>query len=171
MQGYVQVYTGDGKGKTTAALGLILRAVGAGRRVYMGQFLKAGAFSEIKILQARFPEVTVEQFGAGRFIRTQPTPEDLAAARDGLERVRRAMLQGAFDVVVADEANTAVNINVLTTADLLGLIDARPPTVELVLTGRGARPEIIARADLATEMRCLKHYYDAGVQGRPGIES
>jgi cob(I)alamin adenosyltransferase len=171
MKGYVQVYTGDGKCKTTAALGLAVRAVGAGLRVYLGQFCKCGATSESKVLAERFPEVTLEQFGRGAFIRGRPTAEDIQAARDGLARVRAAMLSGRYDVVVADEANTAVALGLFAEADLAALIGARPESVELVLTGRGASAGIVARADLVTEMKCVKHYFDSGVAGRTGIES
>jgi cob(I)alamin adenosyltransferase len=171
MKGYVQVYTGDGKCKTTAALGLIVRAVGAGLRVYLGQFIKSGDYSEIRLLRERFPEVTIEQYGLGHFIRGGPLPADIAAARRGLDALANAMKSGAFDVVIADEAHGAVEAGLITERDLLQLIDHKPDTVELVLTGRGAGQALQARADLVTEMRCIKHYYDAGVQGRKGIES
>lgn len=171
MKGYVQVYTGDGKCKTTAALGLVLRAVGAGLRVYLGQFIKGREYSEIRILRERFPEVTVEQYGAGHFIRGRPVPDDLLAARKGLEALAAALTGGRYDVVIADEANTAIGAGLFTEADLLALCQAKPESVELVLTGRGAGTTLQHRADLVTEMRCVKHYYHAGVQGRPGIES
>jgi cob(I)alamin adenosyltransferase len=171
MKGYIQVYTGDGKCKTTAALGLAVRAVGAGLRVYLGQFIKRGEFSEIRILRERFPEVTVEQFGCGGFIRGKPTPEDCAAARRGLECLRAALRGGQYDLVIADEANTAVGAGVLTEDELLALAAGKPAAVELVFTGRGAGTRLQDRADLVTEMRCVKHYYAAGVPARPGIES
>ena len=171
MKGYVQVYTGDGKCKTTAALGLVVRAVGAGLRVYLGQFIKGREYSEIKILRERFPDVTVEQYGAGHFIRGRPVPDDIAAARKGLEALANALTCGRYDVVVADEANTAVGAGLFTEDDLLALCQTKPDPVELVLTGRGAGPKLQHRADLVTEMQCVKHYYHAGVQGRPGIES
>lgn len=170
MQGYVQVYTGDGKGKTTAALGLILRAAGAGLRIYLGQFIKKGRFSEIRTLADRFPDVTIEQYGRGRFVRGAPSPEDIAAAREGLDRLRRAMLDKAYDIVIADEINTAVDIGLFPVADLLMLLEDRPPEVELVLTGRHAPPALIERADLVTDMTCIKHYHAAGTAARPGIE-
>jgi cob(I)alamin adenosyltransferase len=170
MKGYVQVYTGEGKCKTTAALGLVVRAVGAGLRIYLGQFLKAGVYSEIRVLRERFPEVTVEQFGSGRFVRGRPSRAEIAAARRGLDRVQDALGGGRFDVVIADEIHTAVRAGVLAEADVLALIAGRPPNVELVLTGRGATPAVVAQADLVTEMTCRKHYYDAGVRARPGIE-
>ena len=170
MKGYVQIYTGDGKCKTTASLGLLLRAVGAGLRVYLGQFIKGSETSEIKILRARFPEVTVEQYGQGRFIRGAPAPEDIAGGRRGLEALGRAMASGLYDVVIADEINGAMMTGLITEEDILALMDSRPNTVELVLTGRGAGARVLERADLVTEMKCHRHYYDAGVKARKGIE-
>ena len=170
MQGFVQVYTGDGKGKTTAALGLALRAAGAGLRVYFGQFIKNADYSEIKAL-ARFADcITVRQFGRGCFLLTEPAPEDRAAARRGLDGVRRALVSGDYDLVIADEANVAASRALIDEAALLELIDLRPPQVELVLTGRGAPAAVLARADLVTEMRAVRHYYDRGVAARVGIE-
>ena len=171
MQGFVQVYTGDGKGKTTAALGLALRAAGAGLRVYFGQFIKNADYSEIKAL-ARFADcITVRQFGRGCFLLTEPAPEDRAAARRALEGLSEALTSGNYDLVIADEANVAVALGLIEPDDLVALIDRRPPEVELVLTGRGAPDAVLARADLVTEMRCVRHYYDRGVLARPGIES
>ena len=171
MQGFVQVYTGDGKGKTTAALGLALRAAGAGLRVYFGQFIKNADYSEIKAL-ARFADcITVRQFGRGCFLLTEPAPEDRAAARRALEGLSEALTSGDYDLVIADEANVAVTLGLIEANDLVSLIDLRPEQVELVLTGRGAPDAVLARADLVTEMRCVRHYYDRGVLARPGIES
>ncbi len=170
MQGFVQVYTGDGKGKTTAALGLAIRAAGAGMRVYIGQLVKNAEYSELVILRRLADCITVEQFGRGCFLLTEPTPEDVAAAKHGLAAISLAMQSGRYDLVVADEANVAVALHLLDEADLLALIDRRPAGVELVLTGRGAPPGVIARADLVTEMRSHKHYYDQGIQARQGIE-
>ena len=171
MQGFVQVYTGDGKGKTTAALGLALRAAGAGLRVYFGQFIKNADYSEIKAL-ARFADcITVRQFGRGCFLLTEPAPEDRAAARRALEGLSEALVSGGYDLVIADEANVAVALGLIEPDDLVSLIDLRPEQVELVLTGRGAPDAVLARADLVTEMRCVRHYYDRGVLARQGIES
>ena len=171
MQGFVQVYTGDGKGKTTAALGLALRAAGAGLRVYFGQFIKNADYSEIKAL-ARFADcITVRQFGRGCFLLTEPAPEDRAAARRALDAIGLALVSGDYDLVIADEANVAVALGLIEPDDLVALIDLRPEQVELVLTGRGAPDAVLARADLVTEMRCVRHYYDRGVLARQGIES
>ena len=171
MQGFVQVYTGDGKGKTTAALGLALRAAGAGLRVYFGQFIKNADYSEIKAL-ARFADcITVRQFGRGCFLLTEPAPEDRAAARRALDAIGLALVSGDYDLVIADEANVAVALGLIEPDDLVALIDQRPEQVELVLTGRSAPDAVLTRADLVTEMRCVRHYYDRGVLARPGIES
>ena len=170
MQGFVQIYTGDGKGKTTAALGLALRAAGAGLRVYFGQFIKNGDYSELTGL-ARFADcITVAQFGLGRFVGREPAPADREAAQRGLQEIRRALVSGAYDLVIGDEANVAASRGLIEEADLLALIDLRPPQVELVLTGRGAPAVVLARADLVTEMRAVRHYYDRGVGARVGIE-
>ena len=171
MKGYIQVYTGDGKGKTTAALGLALRAAGAGLKVFVAQFLKLGDYSEIAALKRMADLITVEQFGLGRFIRGAPEPEDIAAARRGLARVQEVFAAGRHAVVILDEANVAAACGLFSPVDLLDLISVRPEGVEVVLTGRNAAAEILARADLVTEMKALKHYYQAGVAARVGIES
>ncbi len=170
MKGYVQIYTGNGKGKTTAALGVALRAAGAGYRVFIGQFIKAGEFSEIKAL-GRFNDlIFVEQFGKGRFIKGKPSNEDIDMAREGLKKLRRIVSSGEYQVVIVDEGNVAVKSDLISSEDLLELIDLRHPETELIITGRGALPEVIEKADLVTEMRPIKHYYDAGVPARVGIE-
>jgi cob(I)alamin adenosyltransferase len=168
--GCVQVYTGDGKGKTTAAVGLAVRAAAAGLRVFFGQFIKAGDSSEIQFLKQLCPNVTLEAFGRGRFIRGQPAPEDIALAREGLQKLRAALQSGRYDLVVADEANGAVAAGLFPVAELLALLDLRPPNVELVTTGRNAPPALVERADLVTEMKCVKHCFQAGIPARRGIE-
>ncbi len=170
MRGYVQVYTGNGKGKTTAAIGLAIRAAGAGLKVYIAQFIKMGDYSEIKALKRFSDLITVEQFGLGRFLGEHPLPEDLAAAQKGLERIQNIMVRGQYQVIILDEANVAAKFGLIQAQDLLKLIEAKPPPVELVLTGRDAPAEIIKAADLVTEMTAIKHYYQKGVQARPGIE-
>ena len=169
-RGYVQVYTGDGKGKTTAALGLALRAAGAGLNVFIGQFLKAEPTSEVAALERFADTVAVRQYGRGCFIRGEPTPEDVEAAQQGLEEVRDAVLSGHYAVVILDEANVAVDKKLIPVDALLDLIAARPESVELVITGRGAHPKIVAAADLVTHMAAVKHYYRDGVRARKGIE-
>jgi len=170
MQGYVQVYTGDGKGKTTAALGLALRAAGAGLRVYIGQFIKNADYSELRILRRLADAITIEQYGLGCMLIHAPTAADIDAARRGLAAIDAALTAGTFDLVIADEINVACALGLLDERDLLGLMARRPPAVELVLTGRGAPAPVLDRADLVTEMRSVKHYYERGVPARRGIE-
>lgn len=170
MQGYIQVYTGDGKGKTTAAIGLSIRAAGAGLKVYIAQFLKLGEYSEVKALN-KFPDhITLEQFGRGRFRQGKPLPEDIESAKRGLEKVRKVMQSGSYDVVILEEANIAVWKGLFSEQDLLDIMEAKPMRVELVITGRGATRKVIEKADLVTEMRRIKHYYYKGVRARIGIE-
>ena len=169
MKGYIQIYTGNGKGKTTAALGLALRGAGAGLQVFVGQFLKQGSYSEIKALSL-FENVTVEQFGMGKFVRGMPSEDEKAAARKGYDRLCSILKANAHDLVIVDEGNVAVACQVLTEDELLGLMDLKPDNVELVITGRGASAAVITRADLVTEMKEIKHYYHQGVTARKGIE-
>ena len=168
--GYVQIYTGDGKGKTTAALGLLLRAWGHGRRVILIQFMKADP-TRGEIVALRGIGVDVLQGESGRWVRKGAvTAEDVAAAAAEWARARDIVLSDLFDVVVLDEIWTAVYFDLVPVDDVLELIRAKPSGVELVLTGRRAPREAIEAADLVTEMRPLKHYYDAGVPAREGIE-
>ena len=169
-KGYVQVYTGDGKGKTTAALGLALRAAGAKLKVYIGQFMKTGTYSEVRALKRFSDLITIEQYGTGKFVKGAPAIEDIQAARSGLEKVRGAMESCQYGLIILEEANVAVNFGLLSVEELLNLITDKPEAVEIVITGRGARPEIIRRADLVTEMKNVKHYFDQGVTARTGIE-
>ena len=169
-RGYVHVYTGEGKGKTTAAFGLALRAAGHGKRVFVGQFMKGSPYGEIAALKGN-PLVVVEQFGDPECIRRdEVTSVYRAHAGDGLARARAALTSEGNDVVVLDELDVAVWFGLLTERDCVDLIDARPPHVELVVTGRYAPQAVIDRADLVTEMREVKHYYRRGVQARAGIE-
>lgn len=165
----IQIYTGDGKGKTTAALGLTLRATGAGMRVYFGQFIKTGGTSEEKCLKAAFPNVVFEPYGGG-FVRGQATPKQKQEASEGLKRALSALNSGAYDLVILDEINVAVRLGLVGEAEALDLMRACPKTVELVMTGRGATQAMMDMADLVTEMRCVKHYFKQGVAARTGIE-
>ncbi len=170
MKGYVQVYTGDGKGKTTAALGLSLRAAGAGLKVFIAQFIKMGDYSEVKALQRFSDLITIEQYGLGRFIKGKPSFEDSEAARKGLEKVHAVLMAAQHDVVIMEEANVAAMCGLFSVDDILGLIAIKPEHVELVITGRGADPRVLEKADLVTEMKSIKHNYDQGVEARTGIE-
>ncbi|MEG2406016.1 MAG: cob(I)yrinic acid a,c-diamide adenosyltransferase [Clostridiales bacterium] len=171
-QGYVQVYTGNGKGKTTASLGLIMRAVATGAKVYFGQFVKNMEYKEIETLKKRFPEVTTELFGSeqGCFINREPAKDDKNAAKKGYEKAMAALISEKYDVVVLDEINIALYYQLITIEEVLLLIKMKPKATELILTGRYAPPEICEAADLVSEMREEKHYYNAGILARVGIE-
>ncbi len=169
MKGYVQVYTENGKGKTTASLGLAFRAAGAGLKVFILQFLKKGDFSEIKSLAA-LENITIEQYGLGNFIRGNPSDQDRAAGAQCYDRLCEILNNNQHDLVIVEEGNVAVTCQVISEADLLALIDMKPPNVELVITGRGALSSVIERADLVTEMNEIKHYDNPGVMTRVGIE-
>ncbi len=170
MKGYVQVYTGNGKGKTTASLGLAIRAAGAGLKVYIAQFLKQGDYSEIKALKRFSDLITVKQYGLGRFVNGNPSDDDKIAGKKGLEDVVRILFAGKHDIVIVEEGNTAVMCNLFPVQELLDLIDVKPDNVELVITGRGADLKVIKKADLVTEMKEIKHYFSKGVKARVGIE-
>jgi cob(I)alamin adenosyltransferase len=170
-KGYVQIYTGNGKGKTTAALGLSLRAAGAGLKVYIAQFMKQGGYSELKALEHFDDLITIEQFGTGKFTVGKPKKEDMAAGSRCLVAIKKALESGLYDVVIMEEAAVAAKFGVITTEDILEMIKIKPEKTELVITGRGASDELVAAADLVTEMREIKHYYQAGVSARIGIES
>ena len=170
--GYAQVYTGGGKGKTTAALGLLLRASGAGLRCRVFQFLKCGNYSEMQCLRERFPEVPVEQFGTGRFVDPDNIPEEaVQKARNGFQKAYDAACGGEYDLIILDEINVALDLRLIPIDDVLRLIKDRSVRTELILTGRGAPESLIEAADLCTEMRMIKHYYQKGVQARRGIEA
>jgi cob(I)alamin adenosyltransferase len=168
--GKVQVYTGEGKGKTTAALGLALRAAGAGLRVFIAQFLKCGRSSELKVLRKLNKHIVAEQYGRTRRPCGAMGLRDRKYATAGLTHVRKVVMSGDFDVVILDEANVAVHENLFSVDDLMALIKDRPPGVELVFTGRYAHPRLVRAADLVTEMHNVKHYYSKGVRARKGIE-
>lgn len=171
-RGLVQVYTGNGKGKTTAALGLALRAVGRGLRVYMMQFMKGQSYSELVSARRLAPQLTLEQVGRDCFIRKGAVdPVDVQMAQAAFARARSLVACGEYDLVILDELNCAVDFELVAVADALELIRTKAPRTELVMTGRNAAPELIAAADLVTEMREIKHYFNAGQPARPGIES
>ena len=170
QRGYVQVYTGDGKGKTTAALGLALRAAGAGAKVFIAQFVKGRPTSELTAL-SRFPDlITIKQYGREHFIIGEPAPEDIEVAEEGLEEARQAIASGDYPLVILDEANVAVALELFSAEALLAVVNAKPEHVEIVITGRNADQRIVDRADLVTEMRQVKHYYKQGVTARSGID-
>jgi cob(I)alamin adenosyltransferase len=169
--GYVQVYTGNGKGKTTAAFGLAMRAAGAGLKVFIAQFVKGMTYSEIEAFERFSDLITVRQYGRGSFIRNTPKEGDIRAAWVGLEEVREVLVSGGYKLVILDEANIATHFRLFSIDDLLALIDSKPADVELVITGRYVDSRVLDRADLVTEMREVKHYYTRGVEARKGIEN
>jgi cob(I)alamin adenosyltransferase len=193
LRGYVQVYTGNGKGKSTAAIGLAIRALGAGKRVIILQFMKAQAYSEHKILPKISEKLTVETVGKPFFIikegsmpeeelakwrdqavvfpSGQPPREYLELVAQGIARAKEVLIDGKYDVVILDEINVALHFGLVTWQEVKTLIEQKAEGVELVLTGRGAPPELIASADLVTEMREIKHYYTQGLHARKGIDN
>lgn len=168
--GLVQVYTGNGKGKTTAAIGLTVRAVGRGLKVLFVQFLKPEAGYGEQVVLDKLDGVERMCFGLPHWVSKKPSEEDKMEARAGLEKVSAMMQSGEYDMVVMDEINNALRLNVLTSEEVLDVLRSRPAGVEVVMTGRGATPEIIEYADLVTEMTLVKHPFDKGVDARKGIE-
>lgn len=169
-KGYVQLYTGEGKGKTTAAFGLAFRAAGAGLRVYVAQFTKATEEGLHTSVERFADRIVLERFGCPHFIRGEPSAADMNAAAGGLARALEATVSGEYEVVVLDEICVALHYRLVQLQDVLDLIRLRPPHVEVVLTGRDAPPGLVEAADLVTEMRLVKHYYARGVKARRGIE-
>lgn len=167
--GKVHVYTGQGKGKTTAAIGLAIRAAGAGLRVCMHQFIKGKYYNELRTLE-KIKNIKVKQCGRGCFIRTKPKPADIECARMGLASARADVMSGKYDLVILDEANVALKLGLIKLADVLDLINRRPDCVEIVLTGRGAPRRLVSCADYVTRFIKVKHPFDKGLLARRGIE-
>lgn len=166
----MHVYTGNGKGKTTAALGLALRASGAGLKVFIGQFIKGQAYNELEVIARDLKNISVKQYGLGCFIVDTPTTEDREAARKGFDEIQQIIKNGKHDLVILDEVNIALYYKLIEVDELIVLIKEKPQHVELVITGRYAPEEIIEAADLVTEMKEIKHYYRKGIEARRGIE-
>ena len=165
----IQVYTGNGKGKTTAALGLALRATGAGLKVYICQFLKGRHYCELATLK-KFKNIKVEQFGNACFLRKAPAKKDRELAQKGLEAAIKALKTNQYQVIILDEINVALSLDLLKIRDVLSMLKNAPAKVEFILTGRSAPVEILKCADLVSEVREIKHYYQRGVKARRGIE-
>lgn len=168
-KGYVHIYTGNGKGKTTAALGLSLRAITAGKKVFFGQFIKGMDYSELKAPEL-LPGFEMEQFGRGCFIRKEPVKEDFEAARKGFEKLKGILTSGEYDVVVLDEVFIALYYHLLEEDEVIEAVKGRATEVEVIMTGRYAPERFVEFADLVTEMKEIKHYYQQGVMARKGIE-
>ena len=171
-RGYIQVYTGDGKGKTTAALGLAVRAAGHGLRTVIIQFMKGWIdYGELEGVRMLAPYVEILQTGRDTFVnRKNPDPEDVRLARDGWELAKRFMREGKTDSLVLDEINCAMDFGLIPVEEVIDALRSKPSGMELVLTGRGAPDAVIEIADLVTEMKELKHYYAKGVDARVGVE-
>jgi len=171
-KGLIQVYTGDGKGKTSAALGLAFRAAGHGLKILVIQFMKGNIqYGELESAKKLSPHLTIKQMGRETFVsKKDPDPIDIQLARGGFDLAKEVIGGGEYDIVILDEINTAVDFGLIPLADLLHLLESKPGPVELVLTGRNARSEILEKADLVTEMVEHKHYYRSGILARKGIE-
>lgn len=168
-KGYIHIYTGNGKGKTTAAFGLAVRALCAGKSVYIGQFVKSMKYNETRIAE-KFDKVVVEQFGNGCMLAREPADDDVRMAHEGMARCREALLSGMYDVVILDELAVAVFLGLLELGEVLELLHGKRPETEVVITGRYAPQELIDAADLVTDMKEVKHYYAQGVLSRDGID-
>jgi cob(I)alamin adenosyltransferase len=171
-KGYVQVYTGDGKGKTTASLGIAVRAAGHGLKVKILQFMKGWIdYGELEGVRMLAPYVEIVQAGRDTFVnRKNPDPEDVRLARQGWELAKEIIAERKADILILDEINCAMDFGLIPVGEVLDAVKGKPDGMELILTGRGAPPEIVDAADLVTEMREIKHYYKAGVDARVGIE-
>ncbi|HKB85791.1 MAG TPA: cob(I)yrinic acid a,c-diamide adenosyltransferase [Ignavibacteriaceae bacterium] len=172
-KGFIQVYTGNGKGKTTAAIGQAVRAAGAGLNSYIIQFMKEYPYSELIALRALSDRITIEQKGGDDFVykKELPSEEEKMKARDALKKAAGLMLSGNLDLIILDEVLVTVYFKLLAADEIISVIKKKPPEVELILTGRYCPEEIIELADLVTEMKEIKHYYTKGILSRKGIES
>ena len=169
-KGYIQVYTGSGKGKTTAALGLALRAAGNGLNVYIIQFMKGRRYSEIDAIE-NISLISVFQSGRDEFVsKEKPDKIDIDLAKKGLDHAKKIIKSGKFDLVILDEINVAIDFNLIKEEDVLELLDKKPEKMELVLTGRYATKEIMKRADLVSEILEIKHPYQKGILSRKGVD-
>ena len=170
-QGYIQVYTGKGKGKTTAALGLAFRALGHGLKIYIGQFMKGQPYGELNSAKKFKDQITIEQFGQPSFVHVEKASlKDIQLAQDGLKRLEELILSENYDLVVMDEINVAIYFKLISVSDVLQVLEKKPPQIEIICTGRNAPNELLERADLVTEMKEIKHYFNTGTAARKGIE-
>ena len=171
--GFVQIYTGNGKGKSTAAIGQAVRAAGFGLKTYIAQFMKEFPYNELISLKHLSEWITIEQFCGDEFVykKELPSKEELAKSREGLRSAKEKMLSGDYDLIILDEAIVAIYFKLIETEEIIKFIKAKPEDVELILTGRYCPDELIELADLVTEMKEVKHYYQKGITSRKGIES
>jgi cob(I)alamin adenosyltransferase len=169
-KGYVHVYTGPGKGKTTAALGLGLRAAGAGFKVHMVQFMKGRRYCELDGIE-KIPNFSFSQHGRDEFVnKEKPDKIDIDLAKKGFSFSKDIIENKKYDLVILDEINVAVDYNLIDIHDIIKLIKNKPENLEMVLTGRAAHPEIVKMADYVTEMLEIKHPYQQGVEARKGVD-
>ena len=171
-KGYIQIYTGDGKGKTTAALGQALRAAGCGLKTLIIHFMKDFPYSELRSIESLHEYITLEQYGDDTFVlkKTLPGEDDKSVAITALERVKKAFEEKNFDIIILDEICVTFYFQLLKIEDVLPVLELKPENVELILTGRYCPKELIDMADLVTEMKEIKHYYQKGIIARKGIE-
>jgi len=169
VKGYIHVYTGDGKGKTTAALGIALRAICAGKKVFFGQFVKGNSYSESHAKKV-LPSLEITNYGREVFIRNQATEEEIRLANEGLQQCEKVLKQGDYDVVILDELNIALYYRLFPITKVLEILKNKAEHVEVIITGRKAPQKLIDAADLVTEMKEIKHYYQQGVVARLGID-
>ena len=169
-QGFIHVYTGNGKGKTTAALGLALRAYGAGLSIFIGQFIKGKHYSELDSINKYLEKIVIKQYGLDCFIINEPNDKDIIAANKGLEEMKEIIESGKYDLIIMDELNIAIYYKLFEVNKVLEILKNKPKHVEIVITGRYAHEKIIEIADLVTEMNEIKHYFNKGIPARPGIE-
>jgi len=170
-QGIVLVITGNGKGKTTSAFGQALRAMGQGFRVCIIQFMKGREYGEVLAVKKYLPELAFFQYGLDSFVmRDNPAPVDVELAREGFEKAKEVVNSGDFDMVILDEINVVVDFNLIPEEEVIELVENKPPELDLVLTGRYASEKLKELADTVSEVREIKHHYNAGIKGRAGIE-
>ncbi len=169
-RGYIQVYTGDGKGKTTAALGLAIRALGAGLRVAFLQFFKPPSSSEVNILKSFSPQLFYANFHTRGFVRGKPSPKLIKVIQEGFHLFEYLLKNKAYDVYILDEFTYALNWQILDLEKFILLLKEKPKSAEIVITGRDAPQALLEIADLVTEMKAIKHYFEKGVKARCGIE-
>ncbi len=168
-KGYIHIYTGDGKGKTTAAFGVALRTALMGKKVFIGQFIKGMKYTETKISEY-LPQIEIVQLGETCFIEKRPKQEDIDMAVAGLKLMREKLISGEYDLVIFDEISIALYYKLFSEADLIAILNEKPYETEIILTGRYCSEHLIDLADLVTEMKEIKHYYQQGVLSRQGID-
>lgn len=172
-KGFIQIYTGNGKGKSTAAIGQAVRAAGYGLKTYIIQFMKEYPYNELNSLKKLFEWITIEQVCNDDFVfkKVSPPKEEIDKANSALEKAKEKMYSSEYDLIILDEVCVSIYFGLLKVEDVLNFMEYKPENVELILTGRYAPQQLIDKADLVTEMKEIKHYYRDGILSRKGIES